>query len=669
MTSVVNAFRTGRYNGVTFSGRYGDMAATVAAVLLDREARSPMLEADPTFGVMREPMVKMLQVFNALEYNNVDEGETMFTRNIYSQIGMEPFHSPSVFGFYLPENRPEGPINDIGIVSPESQLAITPNLFGLLNGFVSLIDNGFTPCSFADTNTWADCRYPQRYLRGTLDYTPDDITKPADVVNELDLLLTGKRLSASFKDHIIQRYNATMIASSPQAALKLAQKLILLSPEYHVSNAHKTQPTEEREAIPEIPSQGRPYKAIVIVIEEGGVDSFNLFVPHSQCGAHDLNAEYAEVRQGAKIPKDQLLQISVPSGTQPCNTFGVHPAFPTIKDLYDRGEVAFMANMGALVEPITKADYFAKPLLKELPPSLFAHNIMTRSTQSLHPQNAAAAGVLGRAVTALRNQTVPYRSEMYSVVGARKILEGGNPDFVSSGGITRFSQYSTLVDDIDMMTDLISQSPMAETYLNLLSTSLNRTERVGDMFGRVRLNTTFPTSWLGGQMATVAKFIKLRANLTTERDVFVTVTGGFDTHATFDLAPLFSPIDGAINALRKEMIYEGVWDDVTVLTISEFARTLTTNGAGTDHGWGGNYFMVGGGVKGGQILGQYPDKLTDDGSVHIGRGRLLPTSSWEAVWNGLLRWFGVQDDQFSSVLPNLTNFPQNQLFSEAQLFE
>merc|ERR1712137_1062648 len=211
---------------------------------------------------MREPILKMLQVFNALQFNDLDERETLFHRDLYSRIGMEPYHSPSVFGFYLPEARPEGPINDIGIVSPESQLAITPNLFGLLNGFVSLVDNGFTPCSFADTNTWADCRYPSRYLQGTLSYVPENINSPPDVVDELDLLLTGKRLSAEFKDHIIQRYNETLQTSTPEAALKLAQKLILLSPEYHVSNAHKTDAEEERKPVEEIPSQGRRYKAI-----------------------------------------------------------------------------------------------------------------------------------------------------------------------------------------------------------------------------------------------------------------------------------------------------------------------------------------------------------------------------------------------------------------------
>lgn len=666
MKSVVQAFRTGEYNGVRYSGRYGDMAATVAAVLLDREARTAMVEADPTFGVMREPMVKLMQAFNILEFSDVGERETMLHASIYDRIGMEPYHAPSVFGFYLPENRPEGPINDIGIVSPEAELAITPNLFGLMNGFVSLVDDGFTPCSFSDQQSWADCRYPERYVQGVLNYAPDDINDATAVVEELDLLLTGKRLSAGFKQHVIDRYNELMVEESAEKAMKLAQKLILLSPEYHVTNAHKTSQDSVRSAPKEIPSQHREYKAIVIIIQGGGADSYSLFAPHPDCSLH---AEYEEVRQEAKINKEKMLPINVKPGTQPCDVFGVHPAFSTLKDLYDQGEALFVANMGALVEPITKEDYFAKPLVKELPPSLFAHNIMTRSTQNLHPQNSAAAGVLGRAVTAMRNGTLPFRSEMYSVVGTRKILEGGSPDFVSGSGITQFSQYDELISDLDVMTEFLSQSPMAETYLDLLTASLNKTEKVGDLFRTVTLNNSFSGSWLENQMGTVAKFIKLRSELETERDVFVTTTGGFDTHATFDLDPIFSPIDESIATFRQEMIDEGIWDNVAVFTISEFARTLTTNGAGTDHGWGGNYFLVGGGVNGGQMLGQYPDKLTEDGSAHIGRGRLLPTSSWEAVWNGLLQWFGVEEKDFPYVLPNRANFPQNQLFSQSELFD
>ena len=86
-------------------------------------------------------------------------------------------------------------------------------------------------------------------------------------------------------------------------------------------------------------------------------------------------------------------------------------------------------------------------------------------------------------------------------------------------------------------------------------------------------------------------------------------------------------------------------------------------------GWGGNYFVSGGAVRGGRVLGEYPDDLTDDGAQNIGRGRLIPTTSWEAVWQGLAQWLGVDEQHMDDVLPNRANFNASDLFSQADLFD
>ena len=67
--------------------------------------------------------------------------------------------------------------------------------------------------------------------------------------------------------------------------------------------------------------------------------------------------------------------------------------------------------------------------------------------------------------------------------------------------------------------------------------------------------------------------------------------------------------------------------------------------------------IAGGGIDGGRILGHYPTDLSDDGYLSIGRGRLIPTTSWEQMWKGVLLWFGVEESQLDDVLPNLENFP------------
>lgn len=134
------------------------------------------------------------------------------------------------------------------------------------------------------------------------------------------------------------------------------------------------------------------------------------------------------------------------------------------------------------------------------------------------------------------------------------------------------------------------------------------------------------------------------------------------------MTPLFGDVDTSLGKFATEMKAQGIWDDVVVLTVSDFGRTLTSNGKGTDHAWGGNHFIAGGKVRGGRILGKYPNDLTDNGDTNIGRGRVVPTTPWESMWYGVASWFGVPATDMPTVLPNAANFP-TQLFDQATLFQ
>jgi hypothetical protein len=90
---------------------------------------------------------------------------------------------------------------------------------------------------------------------------------------------------------------------------------------------------------------------------------------------------------------------------------------------------------------------------------------------------------------------------------------------------------------------------------------------------------------------------------------------------------------------------------------------------GTDHGWSGHSFIVGGQVNGGRILGEYPTNLMKSSPLNIGRGRLIPTMPWDAVWNGVIGWFGVKDDEsLDYILPNRNAFPDSFLFDANDLY-
>merc|ERR1711971_42526 len=188
----------------------------------------------------------------------------------------------------------------------------------------------------------------------------------------------------------------------------------------------------------------------------GGADSFNLLVPHSGCkGPVDLYDEYESVRgPDVAIPKDHLHQIEVPDGTQPCSVMGLHPNMPFLKQLYDDGDAVMVANMGALVEPVTKEEFLKKK--KRLPPGLFAHNLMQNNAQTVNAQSGAAQGVLARMFDALQHSqnSAPYKSNLFSLAGSKKILSGSRqvfPGIVSpKGGITRCNEkeYEDLKGDI-----------------------------------------------------------------------------------------------------------------------------------------------------------------------------------------------------------------------------
>lgn len=98
-----------------------------------------------------------------------------------------------------------------------------------------------------------------------------------------------------------------------------------------------------------------------------------------------------------------------------------------------------------------------------------------------------------------------------------------------------------------------------------------------------------------------------------------------------------------------------ITDSVVTFTTSDFARTLTSNGKGSDHAWGSNQIVVGGGVKGSRIFGNYP-VLALNNQLDVGRGVLIPQISTDEFFAELALWFGVTGSELSSILPNIGRF-------------
>jgi uncharacterized protein (DUF1501 family) len=200
---------------------------------------------------------------------------------------------------------------------------------------------------------------------------------------------------------------------------------------------------------------------------------------------------------------------------------------------------------------------------------------------------------------------------------------------------------------------------LKRTYAQIRSDAIDAAVEYNEATASVHLATAFPDTELGRGLRQVARAIGARNALRQRRQVFFVMRGGWDHH------------DGVL-ALQAEMLPElaqsllafydatlelGVADDVVTFTISDFARTLSTNGNGSDHAWGGHQMVMGGAVGGGRLYGDYPSSLAPGSPLDIGRGRIIPTTSVDEYAAELAMWFGVGNGAtLEAILPNLRNF-------------
>jgi cullin-associated NEDD8-dissociated protein 1 len=503
-----------------------------------------------------------------------------------------------------------------------------------------------------------------------------------NVVADLDLLLADGRMSShtkglletSFIDSVMNAAKTTSLEKVAADALMVAQEVAMAVPEFHTTalnlDAGVRPPAKVQEP------HGHKFKAIVVVNFHGGADSFNFLVPYSGCDTVDLYDEYKEVRGNVALSKSELLQIEVPVGTQPCSKFALDPRFVSTHQLYKGGEVAWVANIGTMIEPMTVGEYHSGE--KKQPAGLFGHAAQRLQVQTSVPQDPNAKGVAGRAVRSLMGQETPYKSALYEIDGGGKILSGsGQTPIRVTSKITRWKREgSSAKQYFDNITSRLSHSPFAETYTESMGSGLRMINTLADELDGADITTTFPSTSFSAQLKMVSRLIKVSLAQKTERAVFMTAISGFDTHTSAEnsqgpiLPQKLTQFDGALQAFRDEMKAQGVWDDVVLMTISDFGRTLTSNSAaGTDHGWGGNNIIAGGGIKGGRILGQFPPRLALGKGQDLGRGRLLPTMSWEGLWYPIFTWFGVDTKDMPEVLPNAPNFAIEQIIQGQEMFK
>ncbi len=145
--------------------------------------------------------------------------------------------------------------------------------------------------------------------------------------------------------------------------------------------------------------------------------------------------------------------------------------------------------------------------------------------------------------------------------------------------------------------------------------------------------------------------------------MFFVSLGGFDLHDNLIATQqvLLDKVSSAMTAFYNATAELGVADKVTAFTASDFGRTLTSNGDGSDHGWGSHHFVVGGAVRGAAFYGTPPphqrgQRQRQRRPVARGPGRLLPSTAVDQYAATLARWFGVANTELAGVLPRIGNF-------------
>jgi uncharacterized protein (DUF1501 family) len=407
------------------------------------------------------------------------------------------------------------------------------------------------------------------------------------------------------------------------------------------------------------------YKALICLFLNGGNDSYNMLVPR-EASAY---AEYAQVRGGTYLDTNgtglahrQVDLLPITSTGQDYSEFGIHPKLPFLKSLYDDGNAAFISNVGSLIEPTTLAQYNSGN--SSLPQGLFSHPDHQIHWQTLVPQvrGTAPKGWAGRMAECMSQANQTSSISMNISLSGTNVLQtglGSVPYITDPGGAVALNGYGdpTLkmaVDDIlgHHYHNVYSRT-LADSNRNAIDASVAFKDAVDDKVN----SATFPNTQTGNRLAMIARIMQARSPLAMERQIFFVERGGWDHHNEV-VAPqetLFEELNDSIQAFWTEIVNLGLQDKVVLYTASDFGRTLTSNGSGSDHAWGGNHFLISGAASGGQIYGQYPT-LATGGPNDVGRGRLLPTTSVDGYMTELASWFGVPMSEMGTVVPNLNNF-------------
>ncbi len=451
-------------------------------------------------------------------------------------------------------------------------------------------------------------------------------------------------------------------------------------------------------------SNNNDYKAIVVVYHAGGNDGLNMFIP-SGSDPKSGYSNYADIRDILRVKDNELtlpvndngvLDLSAGNPYASNNSLpeaytkgfykhqnldvATNALMPEIAHLVNQGKVAIVANAGNLIEPATKEEL--KNKTKPLPPFLFAHNHQTKLMMNGEAAKLDFTGWAGRLFDHWKDINGGDIYGLNIAINRSEHLFYGDettPLIISQGGPTSYfrlkremydnylalqksDKYRRFYNKIkqhsfDMQDTLVNDwNNNAPTWSSTNAYGLELFEKPS----HEALSESKPILTDGSllkQFKAIAKLAYIGKNRGLKRQIFFVFDGGYDTHnnQTNQHSRKIRGLSLALGDFYRALEDMGMENEVTTLTISDFGRSTGNNGDGTDHAWGGNYFVLGGAVKGG-LYGKLPDLTLGSDDDLTKKGRLIPTTSMSQYYATVLKWFGVDDTLMPIILPELKNF-------------
>lgn len=458
------------------------------------------------------------------------------------------------------------------------------------------------------------------------------------------------------------------------------------------------------------------FRALVCIVLSGGNDGFNTVLStdaeqwknYQAIRTQDPDSialapkgTSANARGASTVSRlGGVLPVGVRSATggRSLDDIALHPSLAGMRNRIEAGRAAIIANVGSLVEPISKEQFFSGAGKRPL--RLFSHNDQLNWWQSMGAEGAVRgwAGVMAESMVKenawlssvsigsrwllgstqnLPTYVLPSRGVSglpTTLFGSGQVVSALRTASTTSRGASLFAQDVAMVAkrSSDYSAVLASALPPSEDGV-FGTTPTSRTSGSAAAYSQstdpLLMNKNPVTGLseyneLAGQLQMAARTLIAAKTLGLKRQVITVSLGGFDTHdeQIETQSALLAKLDHALSYFEGVLTKKGLFNEVTTFTISDFGRTLTSNGDGTDHGWGSHHFVMGGAVNGGSLYGRLPTLAKRDSSGGfespdlIHNGIMLPSLSVDQYGATLGRWFGANDALLKTAFPYLDNF-------------